>query len=350
MKEYTVIGLMSGTSLDGLDIACCRFFYKDSHWKYSIMVAETIPYSGEWFNRLSDLPGSAAADYAEADHAFGHLSGKLAREFIERHDIKADFIASHGHTVFHQPSRGFTSQIGNGAAIKAETGLPVVCDFRSGDVAQGGQGAPLVPAGDRLLFSDFDFCLNLGGFANISFEHEGERIAFDICPVNIVLNRIAGRSGQSCDQEGAMASRGKVNIPLLDTLNNLSFYNQKGPKSLGKEWVELNIFPLLNNSELSDEDILSTFCTHIADKIALQAGTDSGKKILATGGGVYNKYLVSQISQRVKPTLVIPSSLTIDFKEALIFAFLGVLRWRSEINCLKTVTGAKQDGSFGAIY
>ncbi len=341
---------MSGTSLDGLDIACCIFRYENLRWDYSISIAETIPYSEDWLNRLSGLSGSTAVEFATADHLYGHLLGKLCRVFIEKHEIKADLIASHGHTVFHQPGRGFTSQIGNGAAIKAETGLPVVCDFRSGDVAMGGQGAPLVPAGDRLLFSGFDFCLNLGGFANISFEQNGERLAFDICPVNTVLNHFALKLGQAYDKDGAFGLKGKVSETLLNTLNKLPYYIQTGPKSLGKEWVDEVILPLLDNSCLVPEDILSTFYTHIEEQIALQTGTDERKKMLVTGGGAHNNYLVSGIRSLIKPQMIIPDKLTVDFKEALIFAFLGVLRWRNEVNCLMTVTGATQDGSYGAIY
>jgi len=350
MDEYKVIGLMSGTSLDGLDIAYCEFRYANCQWDHTILYAETIPYSEEWFERLSGLPESTAAEFAAADHCFGHLLGRLSREFIEKYDIKADFIASHGHTVFHRPGKGFTSQIGNGAAIKAEATLPVICDFRSGDVALGGQGAPLVPAGDRLLFSRYDFCLNLGGFANVSYDHQGDRIAFDICPVNIVLNSLAGNAGLPYDKDGSLAAKGKVNDQLLEKLNSLPYYSQTGPKSLGKEWIDEILRPLLESAELTNEDILSTFCTHIAHQIASQTGTDDSKKLLATGGGVNNKYLISLIRSMIKPQLIIPDLLTVNYKEALIFAFLGVLRRRNEINCLKTVTGAKQDGSFGAMY
>ena len=341
---------MSGTSLDGLDIAYCEFRFENGHWEYSIPYAETIPYSEDWFIRLNGLPGSTAVDYAYSDHLFGHLLGSSVKEFIKKHNIKADFIASHGHTVFHQPGKGFTSQIGNGAAVKAEAGLPVICDFRSGDVAQGGQGAPLVPAGDRLLFPEYDFCLNLGGFANISVNLPGKTIAFDICPANIVLNSLAVKAGLPFDKEGNLAEKGKVSFNLLEKLSSLPFYSQTGPKSLGKEWVEENIRPLLENSGLKNEDVLSTFITHIAQQIALHTGADIRKKLLSTGGGTHNKYLVSMIRSHIKPQLVIPDRMTIDYKEALIFAFLGVLRWRNEINCLKTVTGALQDGSYGAIY
>jgi anhydro-N-acetylmuramic acid kinase len=350
MDQYKVIGLMSGTSLDGLDIAYCQFQNEKGKWDYTILHAETIPYSEDWFKRLSGLPGSTATEFAAADHAFGHLLGRLCSEFIEKHKIKPDFIASHGHTIFHQPGRGFTSQIGNGAAIKAESGLPVICDFRSGDIANGGQGAPLVPAGDRLLFSDYDYCLNLGGFANVSFERNGNRIAFDICPVNIVLNSLAGLEGQPYDKDGRLAESGKVNLTLLEQLNSLPYYRHSGPKSLGKEWVDENINPLINHSGIIFVDILSTYVTHIAQQISLQTGKESSKKLFITGGGVHNKYLISMIRSLVKTQIIIPDLLTVDFKEAIIFAFLGVLRWRKEINCFKTVTGSKKDGSFGAVY
>ncbi len=341
---------MSGTSLDGLDIAFCEFRFDSGHWDYSIVHALTIPYSEAWSERLLLLPDSTAAGFAAADHAYGHLLGKLTREFIDKYHIKADFIASHGHTIFHQPDQGFTSQIGNGAAIKSETGLTVICDFRSGDVANGGQGAPLVPAGDKLLFSDYDYCLNLGGFSNISFDRQGDRIAFDICPVNIVLNELAQREGLPFDRDGEIAASGRTSIQLLDALDNLPFYRQSGPKSLGKEWVAEVIFPLLQSSGLSNKDLLNTFCTHIAHQLAVNTGTEKHKKILVTGGGAHNKYLISLIRYHISPQLIIPNTLTINYKEALIFAFLGVLRLRNEINCLKTVTGAKKDDSWGAIY
>ncbi len=341
---------MSGTSLDGLDIAFCEFRQDNSIWDYSVIYAETIPYSGEWIDKLTSLPLSTAMDYVATDHSYGHLLGKLTREFIDKYHIKADFIASHGHTIFHQPDRGFTAQIGNGAAIKAETGLPVICDFRSGDVANGGQGAPLVPAGDKLLFAAFDYCLNLGGFANISYDQRDDRVAFDICPVNIVLNKLAGNSGLLYDKDGDLASSGHVDAQLLNNLNNLPYYRQTGPRSLGKEWVEEMIFPLLLRSGLNNVDMLSTFCTHVAEQIASHSGTDKQKTMLVTGGGTHNKYLISLIRSSISCQLKIPDPLTINYKEALIFAFLGVLRWKNEINCLRTVTGAKKDDSCGTIY
>jgi anhydro-N-acetylmuramic acid kinase len=347
--EYKVIGLMSGTSMDGLDIAFCHFRFESGTWSWSVLHAETIPYTEEWANRLSGLSDGSALDFARTDHEYGHLLGKLCREFISKYNIRADFIASHGHTIFHKPGEGYTSQVGNGAAIKAETGLPVVCDFRSGDVALGGQGAPLVPAGDRLLFADYDVCLNLGGFANISYENQGERIAYDICPVNIVLNALALKTGKPYDNNGEMASRGQVDQSLFINLNRLPYYFQSPPKSLGKEWVKANIWPLLDSSGLQVEDILSTFCTHIAFQISLSTGNDK-RNILISGGGALNKYLISLLQSSIKAELIIPDFLTLNFKEAIIFAFLGVLRWRNENNCIRSVTGARWDHSSGAAY
>jgi len=340
---------MSGTSMDGLDLAFCHFRLESGNWSYSVHRAETIPYTAEWLKRLKGLPAASALEYASADHDYGHLLGRLTSEFISRHRIRADFIASHGHTIFHRPEKGFTSQIGNGAAIKAETGLPVICDFRSADVALGGQGAPLVPTGDMLLFHDFDACLNLGGFANISYSRGSQRIAYDICPVNIVLNELAGKNGKPYDINGEMAAMGSVDPSLLRLLNNLPYYTLAPPKSLGREWVIENIFPLLENPALTVEDLLCTFCSHIAFQISQSLGKPK-TKVLVSGGGALNKYLVAQLRSGTKANLVIPDLITINFREAIIFAFLGVLRWRNEYNCLRSVTGARLDHCSGANY
>jgi len=359
-----IIGLMSGTSLDGLDIACCRFEQVENTWNYKILQAGTIPYSREWKKRLQQLDSRSAAELARTDCDLGHLMGSLAREFMQRHSITVDFIASHGHTIFHQPNLRWTTQIGKGAVIAAETGLPVVCDFRTTDVALGGQGAPLVPIGDQLLFSDFSYCLNLGGFANISFERKGHRIAFDICPANIVLNTLASQAGHSFDNNGDLARSGSLLPDLLESLNQLSYYHQPPPKSLGKEWVEKHIWPLLRDpesgirdpgSDIADHasriaDLLHTFCEHIAIQVGKNTGKNRVDKLLITGGGALNQFLVERIRHHTIPQVILPDLLTIQFKEALIFAFLGLLRWRNEINILSSVTGARRDNIGGAIY
>lgn len=384
---------MSGTSLDGIDIAFCEFRLNHDKWTFEIHQAETIPYTQSWKDRLSDAGNGSALELVMLDRDFGHFLGRLVGSFIDKHHIHPDLIASHGHTVFHQPGHGLTLQIGHGPAIRAATGIPVVCDFRSLDVALGGQGAPLVPIGDRLLFSDYDFCLNIGGFANISFEAGDKRIAYDTGPANIVLNQLALRAGHPYDQDGLLARQGKLDHLLLENLNALDYFTLKPPKSLGREWVSEYIDPLLSDSTLPVCDIIATFCEHIAiqighatemtvipenepclsskilpraqvseasDRTISEEKTKSmgfrnpegccRKRILVTGGGALNLFLVERIAHYAQADLAIPDRLTVEFKEALIFAFLGVLRWRNEPNCLKSVTGARYDASGGGIF
>ena len=377
-NEYNCIGVMSGTSLDGVDIAFCKFYFENNKWQYSIEQAETIKYDKSWKNILAYLENSNALNFVIIHKQYGHFLGKLISKFIRKHRVTPDFIASHGHTIFHQPENKITFQIGDGAAIAAECGFPVVCDFRSLDVAMGGQGAPLVPIGDKLLFADYDYCLNLGGFANISFENKNKRIAFDICPVNIVLNKIAENFGKEYDENGAISAKGKINLSLLNELNDLGYYKNNFPKSLGKEWVLKYFFPILNKYNIPDEDKLCTVCEHIALQISHQLASTSlsnhstslsnhstnisiskcnnqnrhanNNKMLITGGGAYNSFLISRINENCKVLTDIPSKKIIDFKEALIFAFLGVLRITNNVNCLSSVTGASSNNIGGAVY
>jgi anhydro-N-acetylmuramic acid kinase len=341
---------MSGTSLDGLDLAFCEFHFDGSKYHHRIIEAETIPYTSTWKERLANLENRFAIDYVATDVEYGHFLGLQTRMFLERHRLIPDFIASHGHTIFHQPRNRITSQIGRGACIAAETGLPVVCDFRSLDVALGGQGAPLVPIGDELLFGQFAYCLNIGGFANISFSHEGKRIAFDIAPANIVLNYLVMPVGLDFDRNGEMARSGRVDAALLEQFNAMDFYSYPAPKSLGKEWVLQHIHPLLAQSGLSREDQLATFTEHIAIQTGRSLSGNAEDKILVTGGGAFNCFLMERIRLHTSCTVNIPDELTVNYKEALIFAFLGLLRHRNEINCLSSVTGAVRDSSGGAVY
>jgi anhydro-N-acetylmuramic acid kinase len=351
-QTYNVIGLMSGTSLDGLDIAFCRFIVDKNHWNYKIVKAETKPYPEEWKNKLVSLETADALLFQEIHTDFGFYCGRLISDFIIKHGIIADFVASHGHTIFHQPAKRITVQIGSGSAIAAACKMPVICDFRSLDVALGGQGAPLVPVGDQLLFKEYDYCLNLGGFANISYEHKNKRIAFDVCPVNIVMNAICQKMGKAYDDKGNMARSGMISPFLLNEFNQLSFYKlpPHTPKSLGKEWVMENIDPILNQFEIDDNDLLRTFCEHIAIQVSKTIGDKKNGKLLITGGGAYNDFLIERIKEHVSLEVVIPDTKTIEFKEALIFGFLGVLRVRNEVNCLKSVTGAREDSCGGAVY
>lgn len=341
---------MSGTSLDGVDVALCRFRENKGSWSFTILEAITYPYPEEWCTRLKGAHHCDGLSLSLLHTAYGHYLGSIVQEFIRQVRIEPGIIASHGHTIFHQPEKGMTLQIGSGAAMAAETGIPVVCDFRTTDVAKGGQGAPLVPVGDQLLFGIYDYCLNLGGFANISFRKGDRRIAGDICPVNFVLNALASRLNHPYDPGGTLALLGKVDDSLLNTLNALDFYCHEFPKSLGREWVSSNISPLMDDSELPVTDLLRTFSEHVAFQISRVLDQNPEHKMIVTGGGVYNSFLLDCIRSRTVNPIIVPDDRIIQYKEALIFAFLGILRMRGEKNCLGSVTGAREDTCGGAVY
>jgi len=346
-----VLGVMSGTSLDGMDLAVCNFIYEHNKWSFQIIAAETIPYSTQWLNTLQQLHQAGGEELCRVDMEYGKLIGEHCKSFLSKHQLTVDFIASHGHTIFHQPHLGFTKQIGHGAAIAAASGLPVVNDFRSLDVALGGQGAPLVPMGDALLFAEYDACLNLGGFTNISFTQQEKRVAFDICPCNVLLNHLSNRLGMAYDKDGLISASGKMNVALFDALNALPFYQKTGAKSLGIEWVYAHVFPLFDeHSALSVEDLLATTCHHIAHQISRVLSETHTQNVLVTGGGTYHSYLIQLIREYSKQNLVIPNSELIAFKEAIIFALLGFLRWHGMENCLKEVTGSNRNNSGGSIW
>jgi anhydro-N-acetylmuramic acid kinase len=348
---YKVIGLMSGTSLDGLDIALCNFFFQDKKWAYTIENMKTVDYNKGWKNKLGTAHKLSSTKLIELDAMFGKFIGKQVSDFIKKNKISGvDLIASHGHTVFHQPEKGFTLQIGSGASIAAITGIKTVCDFRSGDVALGGQGAPLVPVGDELLFAEYDACLNIGGIANISFNRNNKRVAFDICPANTIFNYLASKKGLAYDKGGKLATSGKIHWNLLKKLNSLPFYEDYKSKSLGREWIEKNIFTAADKEKISLQDKLATVSEHAALQVARVLNHFKIKNVLVTGGGAYNNDFISRISVYSNSEIVIPDNNTIQFKEALIFAFLGVLRVRGEINCLRNVTGAKRDSIGGAVH
>ena len=347
MSTYFAIGLMSGTSLDGLDI-CYVKFSKSENWSFEILSAETISYDETWKLKLQNATQISAEDLLALDKEFGFFLGEKTQEFISKNNIiNIDVIASHGHTVFHQPQRKFTLQIGDGRAIKILTNKTVVYDFRSQDVLLGGNGAPLVPIGDELLFSEFDACLNLGGFSNISLKKNQERIAFDISPVNVVLNFFAEKLGKNYDENGDFAKDGNINLEILEQLNALEFYQKSHPKSLGIEFVKAEIFPLLKDE--TPENIIATFTEHIAFQIAKVFNENHLKKVLVTGGGTFNSYLIEKIREKSATEIIIPDEKIINFKEALIFALMGVLRMNNEINVLCSATGSSENHSSGIV-
>jgi anhydro-N-acetylmuramic acid kinase len=345
MQKFHVIGLMSGTSCDGLDIAFASFVKSKQHWQYELHQADTIAYSPGMVQTLKSAKNLSATELLQLNIELGMFFGEQVAKFMKKHKLKPDFVASHGHTVFHQPEQGYTYQIGDPHRIHALTGLRVYADFRSLDVAFGGQGAPLVPIGDQLLFAEYDYCLNIGGIANISMEHDGQRIAFDIGVANLMLNYLAGLIELPMDMGGAMAQSGRIIPDWLDTLHALDYYQKPHPKSLGVEWWHERMLPSIPHASI--EDLLHTYSHHLAIQIAevvkkYPAKRTSSATLLVTGGGAHNAFLMQLIAQYSKgfATIHLPDHQLIDFKEALIFAFIGTLRHLGQPNCLKSVTGA----------
>lgn len=353
MKEdyYNVIGVMSGTSLDGVDLTQIQFKVQNNKWSFEILESETIAYSSNWVKSLKTAVDYSKEQLEKLNQDYTQLLASIISAFIEKHKIEnLDAVCSHGHTILHQPQNGFTLQIGNLPEIASLIHQTVVCDFRVQDVQLGGQGAPLVPIGDRILFPEYDYCMNLGGFSNVSFELDQQRIAFDISPVNTVLNFYANQLGFDYDDKGTISRTGKNNTTLLNDLNALDFYQKKHPKSLGFEFVKETVLPLIESFEIAIEDKLHTFTEHVAQQIALALPNKKGS-LYITGGGAYNDFLIERIQSCLpEMKIIIPSAKILEFKEALIFALLGVLKLRGEINVLSSVTGAEMDHSSGNVY
>jgi len=342
---------MSGSSLDGVDLACCEFSQANNIWNYKIVAAETLPYPADIKAKLDEACLHSRDQIVDLDLLLGKFFGNLLNEFHGKYKLLPALISSHGHTILHEPHRGITLQAGSGKEIARKTGIRVVNDFRREDVAQGGQGAPLVPVGDRLLFGNYEGCLNLGGFANISYEGiDGKRIAFDIGPANMALNWIAGLKGSEFDRDGRMASQGIVSESLIQELNQMNYYSEPAPKSLGREWFLNNFLPQLKQQTLSIEDLMATTAEHIATQMARGINDAQLKSILITGGGALNQNLIERLKHLTSADIHIPDASLVHFKEALVFAFLGLLKMRKEINCLSSVTGGKNDLSVGVIH
>lgn len=348
LQTMKILGVMSGTSIDGLDLALCTFNYSEGSWGFNIIQTETIQYSREIKDKLKNSMEISPVDLIKLDHEYGTLIGKICYDFLERKAENADLIASHGHTVFHNPSGSYTFQIGNGNDIAAYCGLPVIYDFRSLDIALGGQGAPLVPVGDELLFSDYAACLNLGGFSNISFKLTRKRIAYDICPVNIALNHLAEKMHKDFDEEGQIGRGGKIISELFERLEKIPYYSSPPPKSLGKEWFKDHFIDLLN-IKAETRDIMRTVYEHLSQRLSVELSQFPEKNVLFTGGGAHNTFLMELLHNKSICNIILPEKVLIDFKEAIIFGFLGYLRYHNINNSLKSVTGAERD-SCGGIF
>lgn len=349
-KVYRVTGLMSGSSMDGVDLACCDLSWEDHQWNYHILEAETFPYGDELLGKLEQACNWNMSKIHKLDLELGYHYAGLLNEFHRKSGLLPEFVASHGHTILHDPQRGVTYQAGNGRIMAEETGLMVINDFRSEDVAQGGEGAPLVPLGDRMLFHQYEGCLNLGGFANISYVNsQGQLIAYDLSPANMALNSVAALEGLTFDRDGQMARSGKVQQELFDHLNRLEYYSETGPKSLGREWFLQKFLPFIQQAKLGTPDLMATVLEHIAFQISRGIHMAGVQSVLLSGGGVLNQTLVERLKKMSGASLVIPEEKLIHYKEALIFALLGTLRFRGEINCLASVTGGRKDLSAGTI-
>jgi len=348
--EYRLIGVMSGTSLDGIDLVFTEINFQNKP-EFSIIASETFPYTHEWRNKLSTAINLDPPELNKLDEEYTSYLAEVINRFIQKYDIDLlDALCSHGHTVKHRPKQGITFQIGNMPKLAKLIDAPVVCDFRVQDVELGGEGAPLVPIGDRLLFNDYKYCINLGGFANVSMEQDLRRIAYDICPLNTVLNYFMRKLQKDYDEDGKLARAGEVDKELLNKLNSLRYYKKQAPKSLGIEWVNCEIIPLLEKFQDTIPSVLKTFSIHAATQIAKCLDDHPESRVLLTGGGTFNTFFIEELKSRSKCDFVIPDNQLIDFKEALIFALLGILKLREEINVLSSVTGAKIDHSSGRIY
>lgn len=351
VKKYHVLGAMSGTSLDGLDLLEVVFLFNQNtnSWSYQLKSFATYSYSKKIKEKLLNAHQYKHEDIEKLDREYTQVLADMMNRFIRENQVeKLDFVASHGHTIFHQPQNKYTLQIGNRPELSQLIQQNVICDFRVQDVELGGQGAPLVPIGDKLLFSEYEACLNLGGFANVSFQKKEQRIAYDVCPVNKVLNLYVNQLGYDFDENGRIAEGGKVHQDLLSKLDGLAFYRQKPPKSLGVEWLDKEIFPLVDGYHMNVEDKISTFTQHIINQ--LSQSLNEMKRIFVTGGGAYNNFLIKELSGKIKGEIILPSKELIEFKEALIFALMGVLYFRNENNILAEVTGASKDHSSGKYF
>ncbi len=355
MHIFKVLGMMSGTSLDGLDIAYCHVWKKEGNWDFEIRQTDTVSYDDELYEKLKNAIHLSEEQHQKLHLDYGVWLGQQAKAFIEKHGLEVDFIASHGHTSHHRPEEGITFQLGDGQLLATTSGQKVICDFRSLDVEFGGQGAPLVPIGDSLLLQEYEFCLNLGGISNISFDKNGKRVAFDIGLANMPLNYLTEKINLKYDENGQLARSGQLLPELLSKLNALEYYKLAYPKSTGYEWFTAEIVPLIEERKAKTEDLLHTIIHHNCEQIALtilKEKPKTGSQVLVTGGGALNAFFMDTLQEKLGNhcKVHIPPKKFIEFKEALVFAFMGVLRELQQNNVYASVTGAKADSCSGVVF
>lgn len=359
---YRAIGVMSGSSLDGLDLVFTELEEIGGKWTYNILQAETIAYPAEWKEQLQAANQLSAIGYQRLHAAYGRFTGEQINSFIERYTLqhRVQLIGSHGHTIFHEPANHMSAQLGDGATIAAVTGINVVSDLRAMDVALGGQGAPIVPLGEKLLFTEYALLLNLGGIANLSAATPGGYIAFDICPANRVLNMLAADAGLEFDKDGLLAAKGFVRDEVLAKMNQQPYYLKPFPKSLANDFGTELIYPMLKQANLSVPDALRTMVEHISIQLTRSTGRllntfkqEKPTRMLVTGGGAHNSFLMQRLQAALGVmgiTLKLPEAAVINYKEALIMALLGLLRWREANTVLHSVTGAQRSSIGGAVW
>ena len=364
MSVFSVVGLMSGSSLDGADLAWCTFqFAEDDPAKlvsWTLHRGVTIPYDEGWQQRLRNAPALSGRGLWLLHTELGLHYGHMLRTFVDELPEKVDFIASHGHTVFHYPDQHTTTQIGDGAAIAAVLNMPVIDQFRTQDMALGGQGAPLAPLADRYFFPEYFACLNLGGISNISIKTDRGYVAFDVGGANQVLDAMMQEIGKDYDENGQLARTGQLIPALKQAADALSFHAQQPPKSLGNDWVRERLLPLFKDQQYALEDRLHTYCHHVAGQIAASLHqvaknenielTDQ-QQLLVAGGGGFNGFLCECIAAVIQPVqLEIAAPDIIAFKEAALMALAGALRWQQQPNVIPSVTGASRAAVGGAIH
>ncbi len=359
---YNVIGLMSGSSLDGLDICFAQIEETRGKWTAQILNADCYAYEENWTQKLQHARQLSVPDFLKLHTEYGRYTGELVHRFIAANELqhKVHFVASHGHTILHEPDAHTSFQLGDGASIAAVLGLPVINDLRALDVALGGQGAPIVPIGDKLLFGDYDLLLNIGGIANISIRKEDNQyIGFDICVANQALNFLAQKMGKAYDEGGTIASSGKVLEEELAKLFNNDFLEKTAPKSLSNEGAMDMVKAFVDNEEYGLADRMNTIVQFIAEQICrsiiqnLPIENLAHRKLLATGGGAFNSYLMQVLSNKLATLdieLTIPEAQIVSYKEALVMALIGTLRWREETNTIASQTGASKDSVGGAFW
>jgi len=349
-----ILGLMSGSSLDGIDMALCSFSGLGESLQWKLIHSVHVPFEPKWKKLLQDLPGSSAYDLSLADYDFGNLLGASSKKYFS--DFKPDYIASHGHTIFHYPALKMTCQIGNGAVIASASGINTICDFRSMDIGYGGQGAPIVSLFDLDFFGGLDVLVNLGGIANLTVPDKNQTIAYDIGPCNQLLNYLAGSIGLEYDQDGLLAAQGEIDQNLLKTLSGHSYFDRTFPKTLDNGYIFNEFVPILDKSKASVQDKLRTVVELIAKMLSREitmhlANHKTKAGVMFTGGGAKNTFLMETFRKKaVGFEMIETDDEMIDFKEAIMMAYLGYLRVKGKINVLSKVTGASKDSIGGSIY